>query len=39
MSVQRIERVPVDQPARLIKGALLLRTGVILTNVPHHLEQ
>ena len=28
-----------NQTALLIKGALLFRKGVIVTNVPYHLEQ
>ena len=28
-----------NQRALLIKGALLFRKGVIVTNVPYHLEQ
>jgi hypothetical protein len=28
-----------NQTALLIKGALLFRRGVIVTNVPYHLEQ
>jgi hypothetical protein len=28
-----------NQTALLIKGALLFRKGVIVTNVPYHLEE
>jgi hypothetical protein len=34
MSVQRLK-----QTALLIKGVLLFRKGVIVTNVPYHLEE